>query len=735
MSIPPPTGSGDTSYKNVSHDYSDSKKTSVGKVPKFNGDAEEFSWWKTNFYSYIMSLDEELWDILEDGVGDLVLDEEGAAVDRKKHTPELRKLYKKHHIIRGALVTAIPKAEYMKMSDISTAKSMFASLCSNYEGNKKVKEAKALMLVHQYELFKMKDDETIEEMYSRFQTLVSGLQILKKSYVASDHVSKILRSLPARWRPKVTAIEEAKDLNTLSVEDLVSSLKVHELSLNEHESTKKSKSIALPSKGKSSKALKVVESEEEEQSSSDSEPDAAEMAMLSNRLQYLAKKNRKFLSRRGNSRSSRKEDQKGCFNCKKPGHFIAECPDLQREKSKDKSKRSTFKPSKFKKQIKQSLMATWDDLGSESGSDKEEADEDAKVAVGLVATATSEAGSDSDSEDENEVYSKIPRDELVESLKELLTHFEVRTNELKDLKEKYADLVQQQKSTLLDLKASEQGLRGFDFMCKTYEDQLRFLCQKLQEKCNEKPLSNREIALEDFIISGIDRSRVASMIYSIYKNNGRGIGFPEVKLEKTNLKSCCECIKEGLKTFFVPEGAELETVVQSEPEASSSKAKITSKPKNSKSKAMIKSDSKTSKVRILKRSEPIPQSLVKPKSGVLKSKFQKKTVTASEVPKPKVMVNQKQPNSQHKVQEVKSKALSTNLPGPIEQWVPKSKNVNDAGMSKSSAKAKIMVPRQRLLKTHDRRQVHVPQPNNERGRKCEIWRQPVRQDHRYRNYW
>ena len=59
-------------------------------------------------------------------------------------------------------------------------------------------------------------------MYSRFQTLVSGLQILKKSYVASDHVSKILRSLPARWRPKVTVIEEAKDLNTLRVEDLVS---------------------------------------------------------------------------------------------------------------------------------------------------------------------------------------------------------------------------------------------------------------------------------------------------------------------------------------------------------------------------------------------------------------------------------------------------------------------------------------------------------------------------------
>jgi len=85
------------------------------------------------------------------------------------------------------------------MSEKSTAKAMFASLCANYEGSKKVREAKARMLVHQYELFKMKDDESIEQMYSRFQTLVFGLQILKKSYVTSYHASKILRSLHARY--------------------------------------------------------------------------------------------------------------------------------------------------------------------------------------------------------------------------------------------------------------------------------------------------------------------------------------------------------------------------------------------------------------------------------------------------------------------------------------------------------------------------------------------------------
>ena len=61
----------------------------------------------------------------------------------------------------------------------------------------------------------------------------------------------------------MTAIEEAKDLNTLSVEDLISALKCHEIGLNEHESIKKHKSIALKSRGKSSKALNAFESEEE----------------------------------------------------------------------------------------------------------------------------------------------------------------------------------------------------------------------------------------------------------------------------------------------------------------------------------------------------------------------------------------------------------------------------------------------------------------------------------------
>ncbi|XP_039682920.1 uncharacterized G-patch domain protein DDB_G0278987 [Medicago truncatula] len=95
------------------------------------------------------------------------------------------------------------------------------------------------------------------------------------------------------------------------------------------------------------------------------------MVMLSNKLEYLAKKNIKFLSKR--------------------------------EKTKDKSKKPSFNTRKFRKQIKKSLMETWKDLDSDSDSEKEDSEEDAKVVVGLVATVNSEADSNSDSEDENEI--------------------------------------------------------------------------------------------------------------------------------------------------------------------------------------------------------------------------------------------------------------------------------------------------------------------------------------------
>ncbi|GJV77439.1 UBN2 domain-containing protein [Tanacetum coccineum] len=46
-----------------------------------------------------------------------------------------------------------------------------------------------------------------------------------------NHVRKFIRALPLKWRAKVTAIEESKDLATLPLDELIGNLKVYEMIL------------------------------------------------------------------------------------------------------------------------------------------------------------------------------------------------------------------------------------------------------------------------------------------------------------------------------------------------------------------------------------------------------------------------------------------------------------------------------------------------------------------------
>ncbi|KAK2435811.1 putative mitochondrial protein [Trifolium repens] len=402
--------SAEKNLNEVPFDYDSNSKDrrSSDKIPFFNGTETGYPFWKTKMYSHIMAIDCDLWDLVEDGVNFENMDLEGvvSSKDRKAFTPTQKLEYKKHHSVKGMMTNAISHDEYLKIGDKRTAKSIWDSLKSKYEGNKQVKEAKANLLVHQYELFKMKDGEDIETMFSRFQILVSGLQVLDKSYTEADHVRKVLRSLPPKWRPKVTAFQESKDLDTVSLESLVSSLKSHEMELMTDESTKKLKGIALSTKS-SSKALKakvIVSDEEASEEGHEMDSDEEEeMVLMAARVSQWAKRSKKYAGKFGGSSKKagtskdKKEEQNKCFKCNKPGHFIADCPE-----NLSKSSKRTSNKERYKSKLKKGFLATWDDLDQESDSDGEE-----EANLALMATASdqedSEHEDDSDSEDEDEV--------------------------------------------------------------------------------------------------------------------------------------------------------------------------------------------------------------------------------------------------------------------------------------------------------------------------------------------
>ena len=84
-------------------------------------------------------------------------------------------------------------------------------------------------------MFKMKPNESIVEMFTRFIDVVNGLEGLGKRVSEHDKVSKILRCLPPKWNSKTEAIEKAKNLKELPLEELIGSLMTYEMKIARQE--------------------------------------------------------------------------------------------------------------------------------------------------------------------------------------------------------------------------------------------------------------------------------------------------------------------------------------------------------------------------------------------------------------------------------------------------------------------------------------------------------------------
>jgi hypothetical protein len=88
----------------------------------------------------------------------------------------------------------------------------------------------------------MQEEETFDVFYAKLSGIRNSMIGLGKKVSDVKIIRKILRSLPERFRSKVIAIEESRNLKTIRVEELVGSLQTYELTFPQ---TRKHKTIAL----------------------------------------------------------------------------------------------------------------------------------------------------------------------------------------------------------------------------------------------------------------------------------------------------------------------------------------------------------------------------------------------------------------------------------------------------------------------------------------------------------
>ncbi|GJZ28379.1 hypothetical protein Tco_0573026 [Tanacetum coccineum] len=164
-----------------------------------------------------------------------------------KQNDDLKKKLAKNNEAKIVIYNALPRKEYEIIFMSKTAKEIWDTL----------------LITHQ------------DNAFARFNTIITSLKALDKCFSSKNYVRKFLRALHPNWRAKVTAIEESKDLTSLSLDELIENLKVYEAIIEKDSEMVKGKreqnrSLTLKAK---------KESSDEDSSTSNSEDEEYAMAV------------------------------------------------------------------------------------------------------------------------------------------------------------------------------------------------------------------------------------------------------------------------------------------------------------------------------------------------------------------------------------------------------------------------------------------------------------------------
>ncbi|XP_062028488.1 uncharacterized protein LOC133744386 [Rosa rugosa] len=437
---------------------------SINSPPWFDG--EDYSQWKIMMRAFLYSQDENMWKIVETGWVHPTKPENSKATESSgaKMIPKPREEWSTEEVrdcnhdfkARNSLFTALSKKERVRISHCETAKKAWDLLQVTYEGNKRVRAQKLQRLVLEFENMTMGNDESVDDFHARLINVTSQCHSLGDPFEEHRIVKKFLRSLPPSFQSKQTAIEEAQDIDTYSLDELVGNLKTFEMRIKPE---KKVKNIAFNS---------VKKEEDVEVSTED--------------LDYLTKQFKKFFKSRNssgqgsksvsesnskqgqasdnsygrNSKNSKYPQKKKfnekpkCFECGGIGHLAIDCGN-----------------KRYNSRVGKALRSTWSDSESDTHSENEEEN------IALTSTLHNESSDESDDEEHSDkAMNEREKTEVEERLESSVKKWEVErsdfVSQIKVLEENLnaqatlaGSLASEKLSLELELKESQQKFSKF----------------------------------------------------------------------------------------------------------------------------------------------------------------------------------------------------------------------------------------------------------------------------------
>ncbi|XP_057511705.1 uncharacterized protein LOC130793845 [Actinidia eriantha] len=161
-------------------------------IPQFDGHYDHWAMLMENFL-----ISKEYWGLIENGIPAVAVGVKPTEAQRKSN-------------------------EDQKLKDLKD------SMRLKYQGSTKVKRAQLQDLRREFKILGMKEGEKVDGYFSRTLTIANKMKAHGERMEQSVIIEKILRSMTLKFYYVVCSIEESNDLSTMTIDELQSSMLVHE---------------------------------------------------------------------------------------------------------------------------------------------------------------------------------------------------------------------------------------------------------------------------------------------------------------------------------------------------------------------------------------------------------------------------------------------------------------------------------------------------------------------------
>ena len=189
---------------------------SQGAPPIFDGD--NYQVWAVRMKAHLDAMD--VWEAVEEDYEVPPLRTNPTMAQMKMHKERKNRKSK----AKACLFAAVSNIIFTRIMNLESTKDIWEYLKKEYKGNERTKNMQVLNLIREFEMLKMKESETIKEYSDKLLGIVNKVRLLGKDFSEERIVQKVLVTLPEKYESKISALEEAKDLSSMSLAELVNAL-------------------------------------------------------------------------------------------------------------------------------------------------------------------------------------------------------------------------------------------------------------------------------------------------------------------------------------------------------------------------------------------------------------------------------------------------------------------------------------------------------------------------------